>query len=203
MAFKMKGFPMHKGISPMRMSKDDPSNNDPYSQTQANSALYGGEESGDKDANTNVENDNTNNAGFNDTKTDLDNDTNTDKKKKEAETKEAANATPKYDKEGNIIDGSETASASDIGKFMNKPILDVLGLSKKAREKRKAKRTEKVKNAREAEGKGEETYKQAKTINRANKRDAKKAKKKVEDTKKRDEYKANLKTKKAAKLAQE
>ena len=72
MAFKMKGFPMHKGISPMRMSKDDPSNNDPYSQTQANSALYGGEESGDKDANTNVENNNTNNAGFNDTKVDLD-----------------------------------------------------------------------------------------------------------------------------------
>ena len=123
----------------------------------------------------------------------LDNDTNATKKAEEDATNKAANATPKYDSNtGAIIDGSETVSAFDVGKFMNKPILDVLGLSKKAREKRKAKRTEKVKSAREAEGKGEETYKQA------NKRDARKAKKKAEDIKKRDEYKANLKTKKAA-----
>ena len=30
MAFKMKGFPMHKGVSPMRNTKDDPSNDPNY-----------------------------------------------------------------------------------------------------------------------------------------------------------------------------
>ena len=59
----------------------------------------------------------------------------------------------------------------------------------------KAKRTKKVEDARTASGSGTETLKQAKLVDRANARDARKAKRAAKDKKKLAEYKAKRKTK--------
>ena len=80
---------------------------------------------------------------------------------------------------GNIIE-----EPKGIDRWIDKPILEVLGLTKKQREARKEKRAAKVEEARKAEGEGTETLKQAKLVKRDNKRKARAEKRKARDKEK-------------------
>ena len=70
-----------------------------------------------------------------------------------------------YDDMGNITEGPK-----GVDRWIDKPIMDVLGLSKKARAARKEKRAARVEEAKKAEGEGTETLKQAKLVKRAKKK---------------------------------
>ena len=85
-------------------------------------------------------------------------------------------ANAKYDSMGNIIE-----EPKGIDRWIDKPILEVLGLTKKQREARKEKRAAKVEEARKAEGEGSETLKQAKLVKRAKKRKARAEKRKARE----------------------
>ena len=81
----------------------------------------------------------------------------------------------KYDTEGNII-GEESKG---VDRWIGKPIMEVLGLSKKQREARKAKKAQRIEDAKKAEGEGTETYKQAKLVKRAKKKEDRKARRDI------------------------
>lgn len=83
--------------------------------------------------------------------------------------------------------GNKTKTDSGIDRWINKPILEVLGLTKKQIAERKAKKAVKVDAAKKAVGEGTENLKQAKLVERNRKkadrqakRDAKKAKRNEE-----------------------
>ena len=88
-------------------------------------------------------------------------------------------ANAKYDSMGNIIE-----EPKGIDRWIDKPILEVLGLTKKQREARKEKRAARVEEARKAEGEGTETLKQAKLVKRDDKRKARAEKRKARDKEK-------------------
>ena len=93
----------------------------------------------------------------------------------ETEDNSGDNTETKYDTEGNII-GEETKGTD---RWVDKPILEVLGLSKKQREARKAKKAQKIEEAKKAEGEGTETYKQAKLVKRAKKKEDRQARRDI------------------------
>ena len=93
----------------------------------------------------------------------------------ETEDNSGDNTETKYDTEGNII-GEETKGTD---RWVDKPILEVLGLSKKQREARKAKKAQKIEDAKKAEGEGTETYKQAKLVKRAKKKEDRQARRNI------------------------
>jgi len=109
-----------------------------------------------------------------------------------------------YDDDG----GKKNSKEGDdkVANFMNKPILQVLGLTKKQREARKvkkdAKRDAKLSDATTAVKDGTQTLKQQKYVDRTNKKSKKKedkaSKKRTKDQEKLVKYKAR-KSKKAAK----
>ena len=86
---------------------------------------------------------------------------------------------PKYDEFGNTI-----VRSGEGDSFMHKPIMEVLGLTKKQREARKVKKAEILEEARTAVGSGTETLKQAKLVKRDDKRKARAEKRKARDKEK-------------------
>ena len=81
-------------------------------------------------------------------------------------------------------DQEETVKEKGIDRWIDKPIMDVLGLSKKARTARKERKAQKIADAKTAEGEGTETLKQAKLVKRAKKREDRALKRKIKDQKK-------------------
>tara|TARA_R100001463_G_scaffold13332_4_gene35602 strand:+ start:176 stop:712 length:537 start_codon:yes stop_codon:yes gene_type:complete len=153
--FKLKGFPEHCGVSPMK------------NVSNPNEVF----------ADTNYDTDPT------ETKTtgeSVDNSRNI-KKVEEAikQGDQTQKANTKYEDGGNIIE-----EPKGIDRWIDKPIMDVLGLSKKARAARKERKAQKISDAKAAEGEGTETLKQAKLVKRAKKREDRALKRKSKDQKK-------------------
>ena len=105
-----------------------------------------------------------------------------DKALKDAENIKKANTDVKYDPAtGNIIGESEPKG---IDRWIDKPIMEVLGLTKEQRTARKEKKAAKIEDAKKAESEGTETLKQAKLVKRAKKREDRALKRKIKDQKK-------------------
>jgi len=180
MAFKMKGFPMHKGVSPMR-EQGDPSSGD-------QSSFIEGEDSSTN--NTVNVNDNTENVTTDNTK----NGTTDNTKNTTSNTDWSENITrAEYEKflklfGGNIVKKDAPPPPKDeekgIDRWIDKPIMEVLGLTKEQREARKlkksTKKTENLKAANEAIESGTQTLKQQKLVDRTNRKNLKKENKALE-----------------------
>tara|TARA_R100001594_G_scaffold84417_1_gene118938 strand:+ start:51 stop:686 length:636 start_codon:yes stop_codon:yes gene_type:complete len=81
-------------------------------------------------------------------------------------------------------DPVEPVEEKGIDRWIDKPIMEVLGLTKKQREARKAKKAQRIEDAKKAESEGTETLKQAKLVKRAKKRENRLAKKAIKDKQK-------------------
>jgi|TARA_R110002012_G_scaffold7701_2_gene35794 hypothetical protein len=89
------------------------------------------------------------------------------------------NANNRYDYSGNIVGEGEPKG---IDRFIDKPIMELLGLTKEQREARKIKKNKKVEDAKKAIGEGTETLKQAKLVKRTKKKEDRKAKRNIKKT---------------------
>ena len=148
MAFKLKGFPMHKGVSPLRQADITRKGYNAWAHVSGDGKTGDAIDQGREDA------------------------------KQEKQEKIDSQQT-KYDPLGNIIE-----EPKGIDRWIDKPIMEVLGLTKKQRAARKEKRAGRVADARKAEGEGTETLKQAKLVKRDDKRKARTEKRKAKDQKK-------------------
>ena len=88
----------------------------------------------------------------------------------------------------NIVDKTDATpppkdEEKGIDRWIDKPIMEVLGLAKKQREARKAKKAERVEEAKTAVGSGTETLKQAKLVERNRKKADRKAKSDIKKAK--------------------
>ena len=81
-------------------------------------------------------------------------------------------------------DPVEPVEEKGIDRWIDKPIMEVLGLTKEQREARKARKAERVSEAKTAEGEGTETLKQAKLVKRAKKKEDRALKRKIKNQKK-------------------
>ena len=81
-------------------------------------------------------------------------------------------------------DPVEPVKEKGIDRWIDKPIMEVLGLTKKQREARKERKAQKIADAKKAEGEGTETLKQAKLVKRAKKREDRALKRKIKDQEK-------------------
>mgnify|MGYP003128566142 FL=1 len=207
MAFKMKGFPIHKGVSPMRNIKDDPSNNPNYDPSFGAESFKGYDN--DSSTTSTEKKENTDNSEQGTNAGDLSNvvpnttSVETDDKDSKIKTtdgsnlgdglKDAKNADErkklmeqaKKDMYANAWQNSGIGHIVEAGKSIGRGIKNI-------REKRKAKKAERLTSAQEAVGSGTETLKQAKTVDRNRKKTAnqekRKAKSDARDKKKLAEY---------------
>jgi hypothetical protein len=85
----------------------------------------------------------------------------------------------KYDSEGNLLEPEKNDYFSGL-----RPLQQALGLSKEQRAARKEKKAKKLADAKSAVGSGSETFKQAKLVDKANRKADRKAKRDVKKTKK-------------------
>tara|TARA_R110000796_G_scaffold224315_1_gene340633 strand:+ start:55 stop:738 length:684 start_codon:yes stop_codon:yes gene_type:complete len=195
MAFKMKGFPMHKGISPMRNMEDDPSSGDQSDLVEEDSSA----------GNTLVA------GGTSELGTLTDDERAADEKRiadKKAHELAALNRTT------TVIDpatGKEIAVSTEGGddtykttgddqepkEWYNKKAFKETGIGhitdafrsigkgiKNRKAKKSAKKAEELASAKTAVGSGSETLKQAKVVERNRNKTDKKAKKEIEKAKK-------------------
>ena len=183
MAFKMKGFPMHKGVSPMRQGKDDPSNDPSYDPSfGAEKGNYPTEtvtttppvvEEEDKDSEQGTKTGDLSNVipktstTKNEDGADLGD--GLDKLDKRTE-EEKLRAQSKKEMYANAWQQSGAGHIVEAVKSIRRGIKNL-----------KAKKAKRVEGARTAVGSGTETLKQAKLVKRANERDARKAKKAAKD----------------------
>ena len=191
MAFKMKGFPMHKGISPMRNLKDDPSNQkDAFDSSPGNydtptaitptktEEVVEEEESGTSagdlsnimkthfnDKDKKIKTSNGKNLGI-----DLEDN-------KKAEETEELKKQSKKEMYANAWQNSGAGHIVEAVKSIRRGIKNI-------KDKKSAKKAEKLASAKTAVGSGSETLKQAKVVERNRNKTDKKAKKEIEKAKK-------------------
>ena len=98
-----------------------------------------------------------------------------------------------YDRFKKMTSGNTTLESTDpvepveekgIDRWIDKPIMEVLGLTKEQIEARKAKKAQRIEDAKKAESEGTETLKQAKLVKRAKKREDRLAKRAIKDKQK-------------------
>ena len=191
MAFKMKGFPMHKGISPMRNLKDDPSNQkDAFDSSPGNydtptaitptktEEVVEEEESGTSagdlsnimkthfnDKDKKIKTSNGKNLGI-----DLEDN-------KKAEETEELKKQSKKEMYANAWQNSGAGHIVEAVKSIRRGIKNI-----------KDKKAKRVEGAKTAESEGTETLKQAKLVKRARKKESKAIKKEFKDKKKLAKY---------------
>tara|TARA_E500000305_G_C4019849_1_gene237999 strand:- start:1916 stop:2605 length:690 start_codon:yes stop_codon:yes gene_type:complete len=199
MAFKMKGFPIHKGVSPMRNMKDDPSNDPNYDPSFGAESFKGYDN--DSSTTSTEKKENTDNSEQGTNAGDLSNvvpnttSVETDDKDSKIKTtdgsnlgdglKDAKNADErkklmeqaKKDMYANAWQNSGIGHIVEAGKSIGRGIKNI-------REKRKAKKAERLTSAKEAVGSGTETLKQAKTVERNRRKTDAKAKRNIKKAKK-------------------
>ena len=83
-----------------------------------------------------------------------------------------------------LTDPVEPVEEKGIDRWIDKPIMEVLGLTKEQREARKARKAQRIEDAKKAESEGTETLKQAKLVKRAKKREDRLAKRAIKDKQK-------------------
>jgi len=199
MAFRMKGFPIHKGVSPMRNMKDDPSNDPNYDPSFGAESFKGYDN--DSSTTSTEKKENTDNSEQGTNAGDLSNvvpnttSVETDDKDSKIKTtdgsnlgdglKDAKNADErkklmeqaKKDMYANAWQNSGIGHIVEAGKSIGRGIKNI-------REKRKAKKAERLTSAKEAVGSGTETLKQAKTVERNRRKTDAKAKRNIKKAKK-------------------
>jgi len=196
MGFKMRGAPMHRNF---KVGKPGPPSDTDATEVDNGTTSWVNKDGSDKNQNKTPDEKSSTVVGKNSTDLNLG--------AVVPETKVVKDEKPKakdYDDKG----GKNNSKEGDdkVANFMNKPILQVLGLTKKQREARKvkkdAKRDAKLSDATTAVKDGTQTLKQQKYVDRTNKKSKKKedkaSKKRTKDQEKLVKYKAR-KSKKAAK----
>tara|TARA_R110000823_G_C15844989_1_gene491593 strand:+ start:38 stop:676 length:639 start_codon:yes stop_codon:yes gene_type:complete len=182
MAFKMKGAPMHRNF---KIGKPGPPSTTDTETTEVDNGTtsWVDKDGKDKKQNTTATTKSSDLVGENSKGTDLNLGYTAPKTN---DTKENTGGEEKKYKD----DGTKTGKEGEnkVANFMNKPILQVLGLTKKQREARKikkdAKRDAKLSNATTAVEEGTETLKQAKTVERNRKKTDRKTKSDIKKAKK-------------------
>ena len=200
MAFKLRGAPMHRNF---KIGKPGPPSTTDTETTEVDNGVtsWVDKDGKDKKQNTTATTKSSDVVGENSKGNDLNLGYTAPKTN---ETKEE----PEVEKKAYKDDGAKTGKEGEnkVANFMNKPILQVLGLTKKQREARKikkdAKRDAKLSSATTAVEEGTQTLKQQKRVDRSAKKSERKAtkasKKKAKDQEKLAKYKAR-KAKKAVK----
>ncbi len=199
MAFKMKGFPIHKGVSPMRNMKDDPSNDPNYDPSFGAESFKGYDD--DSSTTSTEKKENTDNSEQGTNTGDLSNvvpkttSVETDDKDSKIKTTDGSNLgdglndaknaderkklmeQAKKEMYANAWQNSGIGHIVEAGKSIGRGIKNI-------REKRKAKKAERLTSAKEAVGSGTETLKQAKTVERNRRKTDAKAKRNIKKAKK-------------------
>ena len=192
MAFKMKGFPMHKGVSPMR-EQGDPSSGDQSnlveeeSSSAGNTLVAGGTSElgtmGDEAAAAEkerkiLEKQHKENA-LNRTKTVID-----PKTGKEILVSTDSEEDDKYKTGGDLIEPKEWYNKKAFKETGIGHITDAVRSIARGIKKKKAKKAKRVEKAKTAESEGTETLKQAKLVKKAKKKEDRVLKRKIKDQKK-------------------
>ena len=187
MAFKMKGFPMHKGVSPMR-EQGDPSSGDQKDAFDADPGNYDTptattpvvEEETEEEEESGTSAGDLSNVvpkaftAKNEDGADIG--AGLDKAKKDGE-EEKLKAQSKKEMYANAWQNSGAGHIVEAVKSIRRGIKNL-----------KTKKAKRVSEAKTAEGEGTETLKQAKLVKRAKKKEDKKLKSKIKDQKKLKKY---------------
>ena len=195
----MKGFPIHKGVSPMRNMKDDPSNDPNYDPSFGAESFKGYDD--DSSTTSTEKKENTDNSEQGTNTGDLSNvvpkttSVETDDKDSKIKTTDGSNLgdglndaknaderkklmeQAKKEMYANAWQNSGIGHIVEAGKSIGRGIKNI-------REKRKAKKAERLTSAKEAVGSGTETLKQAKTVERNRRKTDAKAKRNIKKAKK-------------------